>query len=81
MQLCIQVPDGATVALVPRNTKHHLHDSHDYMPGESESRAFLWLVLSEDLIIQTKTNFTFLWASSHYICNLQALKKNHATFA
>uniref|UniRef100_A0A671U0J0 Plexin-B1 n=1 Tax=Sparus aurata TaxID=8175 RepID=A0A671U0J0_SPAAU len=29
-----KVPDGATVALVPRNTKHHLHDSHDYMPGE-----------------------------------------------
>lgn len=34
--VCVtQVPDGATVALVPRNTKHHLHDSHDYMPGES----------------------------------------------
>uniref|UniRef100_A0AAQ4QFE7 Plexin b1a n=1 Tax=Gasterosteus aculeatus aculeatus TaxID=481459 RepID=A0AAQ4QFE7_GASAC len=29
-----KVPDGATVALVPRNTKNHLHDSHDYMPGE-----------------------------------------------
>ncbi|XP_026187661.1 plexin-B1 isoform X2 [Mastacembelus armatus] len=29
-----KVPDGATVALVPRNSKHHLHDSHDYMPGE-----------------------------------------------
>ncbi|XP_076597731.1 plexin-B1 isoform X1 [Chaetodon auriga] len=29
-----KVPDGATVALVPRNTKHHLQDSHDYMPGE-----------------------------------------------
>ncbi|KAM4611051.1 plexin-B1 [Polymixia lowei] len=29
-----KVPDGATVALVPRNTKHHHHDSHDYMPGE-----------------------------------------------
>ncbi|KAJ0064660.1 hypothetical protein NL108_011519, partial [Boleophthalmus pectinirostris] len=29
-----KVPDGATVALVPRNVKHHLHDSHDYMPGE-----------------------------------------------
>ncbi|XP_041860187.1 plexin-B1-like isoform X2 [Melanotaenia boesemani] len=29
-----KVPDGATVALVPRNGKHHLHDSHDYMPGE-----------------------------------------------
>nr|XP_046252941.1 plexin-B1 isoform X2 [Scatophagus argus] len=29
-----KVPDGATVALVPRSTKHHLHDSHDYMPGE-----------------------------------------------
>ncbi|KAK7884781.1 hypothetical protein WMY93_027904 [Mugilogobius chulae] len=26
-----KVPDGATVALVPRNVKHHLHDSHDYM--------------------------------------------------
>ena len=34
--LSSQVPDGATVALVPRNVKHHLHDSHDYMPGESE---------------------------------------------
>ncbi|MEQ2274634.1 hypothetical protein XENORESO_003113 [Xenotaenia resolanae] len=33
-----KVPDGATVALVPRNNKHHLHDSHDYMPGESESQ-------------------------------------------
>lgn len=29
-----QVPDGATMALVL--TKYHLHDSHDYMPGESE---------------------------------------------
>uniref|UniRef100_A0A3Q3J4X3 Sema domain-containing protein n=1 Tax=Monopterus albus TaxID=43700 RepID=A0A3Q3J4X3_MONAL len=29
-----KVPDGATVALVPRSTKHHLHESHDYMPGE-----------------------------------------------
>ncbi|XP_034028080.1 plexin-B1 isoform X2 [Thalassophryne amazonica] len=29
-----KVPDGAMVALVPRNAKHHLHDSHDYMPGE-----------------------------------------------
>lgn len=29
-----KVPDGATVALVPRNVKHHLHDNHDYMPGE-----------------------------------------------
>ncbi|XP_075882736.1 plexin-B1 isoform X2 [Nelusetta ayraudi] len=29
-----KVPDGATVALVPRSTKHPLHDSHDYMPGE-----------------------------------------------
>ncbi|XP_010791955.1 plexin-B1 isoform X2 [Notothenia coriiceps] len=29
-----KVPDGATVALVPRNTKNHVHDSHDYMPGE-----------------------------------------------
>uniref|UniRef100_A0A3B3C2H0 Plexin-B1 n=1 Tax=Oryzias melastigma TaxID=30732 RepID=A0A3B3C2H0_ORYME len=29
-----KVPDGATVALVSRNSKHLLHDSHDYMPGE-----------------------------------------------
>uniref|UniRef100_A0A8C7YAE8 Plexin b1a n=1 Tax=Oryzias sinensis TaxID=183150 RepID=A0A8C7YAE8_9TELE len=29
-----KVPDGATVALVSRNNKHLLHDSHDYMPGE-----------------------------------------------
>lgn len=29
-----KVPDGATVALVPRNVKHHLSDNHDYMPGE-----------------------------------------------
>ncbi|XP_054642757.1 plexin-B1-like isoform X2 [Dunckerocampus dactyliophorus] len=29
-----KVPDGSTVALVPRNAKNHLHDSHDYMPGE-----------------------------------------------
>ncbi|TWW56358.1 Plexin-B1 Semaphorin receptor SEP [Takifugu flavidus] len=27
-----KVPDGATMALVL--SKHHLHDSHDYMPGE-----------------------------------------------
>ncbi|XP_037135114.1 plexin-B1 isoform X2 [Syngnathus acus] len=29
-----KVPDGATVALIPRSTKNHLHDSQDYMPGE-----------------------------------------------
>uniref|UniRef100_A0A8C7CZR0 Plexin-B1 n=1 Tax=Oncorhynchus kisutch TaxID=8019 RepID=A0A8C7CZR0_ONCKI len=29
-----KVPDGATVALVPRNTKHIHNDSHDYIPGE-----------------------------------------------
>ncbi|CAL8277028.1 unnamed protein product, partial [Arctogadus glacialis] len=30
-----KLPDGATVALVPRNGKHqHHYDSHDYMPGE-----------------------------------------------
>uniref|UniRef100_A0A673ZQL0 Plexin-B1 n=1 Tax=Salmo trutta TaxID=8032 RepID=A0A673ZQL0_SALTR len=29
-----KVPDGATVALVPRNTKHVHNDSHDYIPGE-----------------------------------------------
>lgn len=31
-----QVPDGATVALVPRHTKHIHHDTHDYVAGESE---------------------------------------------
>lgn len=31
-----QVPDGATVALVPRHTKHIHHDNHDYVAGESE---------------------------------------------
>ncbi|XP_042561348.1 plexin-B1-like, partial [Clupea harengus] len=29
-----KVPDGATVTLVPRHSKHIHHDSHDYMPGE-----------------------------------------------
>ncbi|KAL1020764.1 hypothetical protein UPYG_G00004370 [Umbra pygmaea] len=29
-----KVPDGATVALVPRNSKHIHSDSHDYFPGE-----------------------------------------------
>ncbi|XP_045063275.1 plexin-B1 [Coregonus clupeaformis] len=29
-----KVPDGATVALVPRNSKHVHNDSHDYIPGE-----------------------------------------------
>ncbi|CAB1336795.1 unnamed protein product, partial [Coregonus sp. 'balchen'] len=28
------VPDGATVALVPRNSKHIHNDNHDYFPGE-----------------------------------------------
>lgn len=31
-----QVPDGATVALVPRHTKNIHHDNHDYIAGESE---------------------------------------------
>lgn len=31
-----QVPDGATVALVPRHSKHIHHDNHDYVAGESE---------------------------------------------
>uniref|UniRef100_A0A8C9XH19 Plexin-B1 n=1 Tax=Sander lucioperca TaxID=283035 RepID=A0A8C9XH19_SANLU len=29
-----KVPDGATVALVPRNTKHIHNDNHDYIAGE-----------------------------------------------
>ncbi|KAL3977681.1 golgin subfamily B member 1 [Sarotherodon galilaeus] len=29
-----KVPDGATVALVPRHTKHIHHDNHDYIAGE-----------------------------------------------
>ncbi|XP_021421409.2 plexin-B1 isoform X3 [Oncorhynchus mykiss] len=29
-----KVPDGATVALVPRNSKHIHNDNHDYFPGE-----------------------------------------------
>ncbi|KAJ7999601.1 hypothetical protein DPEC_G00196100 [Dallia pectoralis] len=29
-----KVPDGATVALVPRHSKHIHHDNHDYMAGE-----------------------------------------------
>uniref|UniRef100_A0A4W4E104 Plexin-B1 n=1 Tax=Electrophorus electricus TaxID=8005 RepID=A0A4W4E104_ELEEL len=29
-----KVPDGATVALVPRNSKHIHHDNHDYVAGE-----------------------------------------------
>ncbi|XP_021177628.2 plexin-B1 isoform X3 [Fundulus heteroclitus] len=31
-----KVPDGATVALVPRHTKNIHHDNHDYIAGESE---------------------------------------------
>lgn len=31
-----QVPDGATVALVPCLTKHALRENQDYVPGESE---------------------------------------------
>uniref|UniRef100_A0A1A8RPX9 Plexin b2b n=2 Tax=Nothobranchius rachovii TaxID=451742 RepID=A0A1A8RPX9_9TELE len=29
-----KVPDGATVALVPRHTKNIHYDSHDFLPGE-----------------------------------------------
>ncbi|XP_055786870.1 plexin-B1-like isoform X2 [Salvelinus fontinalis] len=29
-----KVPDGATVAMVPRNSKHIHNDNHDYFPGE-----------------------------------------------
>ncbi|XP_061689935.1 plexin-B1 isoform X2 [Syngnathoides biaculeatus] len=29
-----KVPDGATIALVPRHTKHIHHDNHDYVAGE-----------------------------------------------
>ncbi|KAM8914802.1 plexin-B1 isoform 1-T1 [Spinachia spinachia] len=29
-----KVPDGATVVLVPRHTKHIHHDNHDYVAGE-----------------------------------------------
>ncbi|XP_053539634.1 plexin-B1 isoform X2 [Ictalurus punctatus] len=29
-----KVPDGATVALVPRHSKHVHHDNHDYVAGE-----------------------------------------------
>ncbi|KAK5933376.1 hypothetical protein CgunFtcFv8_013863 [Champsocephalus gunnari] len=29
-----KVPDGSTVALVPRNSKHIHHDNHDYVAGE-----------------------------------------------
>lgn len=36
--LRVQVPDGATVTLVSRQSKQIHHDSHDYIPGESESR-------------------------------------------
>ncbi|KAK1801501.1 hypothetical protein P4O66_004563 [Electrophorus voltai] len=32
-----KVPDGATVTLVSRQSKQVHHDSHDYVPGESES--------------------------------------------
>lgn len=31
-----QVPDGATVALVPCLTKNVLRENQDYVPGESE---------------------------------------------
>lgn len=35
-QLWLQVPDGATVALVPCLTKHVLRENQDYVPGERE---------------------------------------------
>lgn len=37
MYVSQQVPDGATVTLVSRQSKQIHHDSHDYIPGESES--------------------------------------------
>lgn len=40
-----QVPDGATVALVPRHTKHIHHDNHDYVAGESEFTCGLLVVV------------------------------------
>ncbi|KAG7229487.1 hypothetical protein INR49_031908 [Caranx melampygus] len=34
LDLDAEVPDGATVALVPRHNKHIHHDNHDYVAGE-----------------------------------------------
>lgn len=44
-----QVPDGATVALVPRHTKHIHHDNHDYVAGESEFTDGLFACCSKDV--------------------------------
>uniref|UniRef100_A0A8P4G9A7 Plexin b1a n=1 Tax=Dicentrarchus labrax TaxID=13489 RepID=A0A8P4G9A7_DICLA len=37
-----KVPDGATVALVPRNTKHHLHDKTPMLDDGEEGGVRLW---------------------------------------
>lgn len=42
----LQVPDGATVALVPRHSKHIHHDNHDYVAGESELVSSRWCLLA-----------------------------------
>uniref|UniRef100_A0AAQ5YQI9 Plexin-B1 n=1 Tax=Amphiprion ocellaris TaxID=80972 RepID=A0AAQ5YQI9_AMPOC len=37
-----KVPDGATVALVPRNNKHHLHDKTPMLDDGEEGGVRLW---------------------------------------
>uniref|UniRef100_A0A4W6DAR2 Plexin-B1 n=1 Tax=Lates calcarifer TaxID=8187 RepID=A0A4W6DAR2_LATCA len=37
-----KVPDGATVALVPRNAKHHLHDKTPMLDDGEEGGVRLW---------------------------------------
>uniref|UniRef100_A0A7N6FCS9 Plexin-B1 n=1 Tax=Anabas testudineus TaxID=64144 RepID=A0A7N6FCS9_ANATE len=37
-----KVPDGATVALVPRNSKHHLHDKTPMLDDGEEGGVRLW---------------------------------------
>lgn len=54
-----QVPDGATVALVPRHTKHIHHDNHDYVAGESELTGGL-LARSSAVVMIRYTGFC-LW--------------------
>lgn len=44
--VCVQVPDGATVALVPRLTKHIHRENQDYIPGESEFDVCSYKIIS-----------------------------------
>lgn len=66
---CAQVPDGATVALVPRLTKHIPRENQDYIPGESESWADSELPLAVSITVPGKLRLLSLAiASRHRAC-------------